>query len=147
VLPDFTTEGILPAGIHSATWADVEQRLGFTPRRRQLLGGLHRAITALHQAGCRRIYINGSFVTAKPNPNDFDCCWEEAGVDPKRLDPVLLDFTNKRERQKLKYGGEMFPASAPADTRRSTFVAFFQNHKETGTPKGIVAIDLDRWQP
>jgi hypothetical protein len=28
----------------------------------------------LRAAGCRTIYINGSFVTDKLNPNDFDAC-------------------------------------------------------------------------
>jgi len=86
-------------------------------------------------------------VTAKPNPNDFDACWEEGGVDDARLDPVLLDFSNKRLKQKVKYSGELFPASSIADHRGTNFVAFFQVHKETGDPKGIVSIDLDRWQP
>jgi hypothetical protein len=147
VIPDFTSEGLLPRGVHDASWQEVEAAFGFTERRRLLLRGLRRAITALHAAGCRRIYINGSFVTAKADPNDFDACWEEAGVDPSKLDPVLLDFHDQRRRQKLKYGGEMFPASAPADARLSRFVAFFQVHKETGDAKGIVSIDLSRWQP
>lgn len=133
--------------MHEAMWQEVEAKLGFTERRRVLIRGLRRAITALHAAGCRRVYVDGSFVTAKPDPNDFDGCWEEAGVDPSRLDPVLLDFADQRRRQKLKYGGEMFPASATADIRGPRFIAFFQIHKETGDAKGIVSIDLSRWQP
>jgi hypothetical protein len=147
VVPDFTRDGVLPPGIHDATWDEIETKLGFTPRRRRLLAGLRRVLTALYVAGCRRVYIDGSFVTNKPDPSDFDGCWEENGVDAGRLDPVLLDFDNKRERQKQKYGGEMFPAHFIADDSAAVFIAFFQVHKETGDPKGIVAIELDGWQP
>lgn len=147
MIPDFDDEGVLPRGVHQATWDEIEAQFGFTPRRRRLLGGLRRVLTALHAAGCRRVYVDGSFVTEKPDPGDFDGCWEEDGVEPDHLDPVLLDFNNKRERQKRKYGGEMFPASSIADDCGSVFVDFFQRHKETGDPKGIVAIDLDGWQP
>ncbi len=67
------------------------------------------------KAGCRTVYVDGSFVTNKEIPGDFDACWEEAGVDPTMLDPVLLTFENGRTAQKAKYHGELFPASATAD--------------------------------
>ena len=56
-------------------------------------------------AGCRTVYLNGSFVTSKTFPNDYDACWEEAGVDPAALDPVLLTFDPGRATQKAKYMG------------------------------------------
>ena len=93
-------------------------------------------------AGCRTVYLNGSFVTGKAMPNDYDACWEEAGVDPTALDPVLLTFDAGRATQKAKYLGELFPASVIADTDGLSFLEFFQPDKETGEPKGIVAVDL-----
>jgi len=85
--------------------------------------------------------LNGSFVSEKPNPADFDACWEPTGVDDKKLDPELLDFSDGRRRQRLKYGGEFFPSSAKADGFR-TFVEFFQTDKYTGREKGIIRIRL-----
>ena len=38
--------------------------------------------------------------------------------------------------------GELFPTSIIADTDGLSFLEFFQTDKETGIPKGIVAIDL-----
>src|SRR5215210_5775645 len=96
------TTGNLPPGIHEATWGEIATAFGTTARRRQLLAGLRSALLSLRQAGCRRAYVDGSFVTAKPEPDDFDGCWEAAGVDPGQLDPVLLDFTNVRQAQKAK---------------------------------------------
>ena len=104
--------------------------------------GFRAAIENLKDAGCGTVYLNGSFVTSKATPNDYDACWEEAGVDPTALDPVLLTFDAGRAAQKAKYLGELFPASIIADAEGLSFLEFFQTDKETGRPKGIVAIDL-----
>lgn len=74
------------------------------------LNGMEFAIDSLRWAGCRTVYIDGSFVTSKEVPNDFDACWEEAGVEPELLDPVLLHFDAGRATQKTKYLGNLFPA-------------------------------------
>ena len=92
-------------------------------------------------AGCRRAYIDGSFVTAKEKPADFDGCWETDGVDPALLDPVLVTFDPHCGVQKAKYGGELFFADAPADPAGTAFIDFFQRDR-SGRPKGIVALDL-----
>ena len=63
-------------------------------------------------------------------------------VDLARLDPVVLTFANRREAQKRKYGGELFPADWAADASGTNFLRFFQRDKDTGRAKGIIAIDL-----
>src|SRR5688500_10638 len=88
---------------------ELVARYGSTPHRLALLSGLKAAVDALRAAGCRRAYIDGSFVTAKARPADFDACWEVDGVDLARLDPVLMTFAQRRAAQKQKYGGELFP--------------------------------------
>lgn len=90
-------------------------------------------------------YIDGSFVTAKVVPADYDACWEITNVDPTRLDPVLLTFDPGRAIQKAKYFGELFPASATEAGSGRTFLDFQQIDKETGDAKGIVALDLRRF--
>jgi len=141
-IPIFDTDtGALPPGIHVATWAEITGRFGGTPRRLKLLAGLRRACDSLRQAGCSRVYLDGSFVTSKEEPNDFDGCWSAQGVDASKLDPALLDFTGKRDVQKAAFGGELFPAEFAVGTFGGRFLDFFQQDRE-GRPKGIVAIDL-----
>lgn len=101
------------------------------------------AITALEMAGCQRVWINGSFVTDKEAPADFDRCWDPQGVDPVLLDPVLLDLDPPRRAQHEKYGGDILP-NVDEVTTGSLFVEFFQVDKETGDAKGIVGLDLGR---
>ena len=142
MLPQFDADGLLPPGVHSADWDELIDRFGNSPRRQRLISGLRAALENLKGAGCRTVYINGSFVTSKNLPNDYDACWEENGVSPATLDPVLLTFDPGRATQKAKYMGELFPASVIADAGGLSFLEFFQMDKETGNPKGIVAIHL-----
>lgn len=116
-------------------------RFGTTAWRRQLLTGLRRALGALKQAGCQTAYIGGSLVTEKEVPGDFDACWDTTGVDLTLLDPVLRTFDPGRATQKAKFLGELFPSDSD-NPDGDTFLDFFQVDKETGKPKGIIAIDL-----
>ena len=142
MIPSFDESGLLPPGVHWASWDEFIGRFGTSSWRLRLAAGIRAAIDNLKEAGCLTVYINGSFVTAKEVPNDFDACWEEVGVDPTVLDPVLLTFDPGRITQKAKYLGELFPASAIASEDWFSFLDFFQTDKDTGEPKGIVAIDL-----
>ena len=141
MLPVHDAAGLLPPGVHTADWVELESRLGTTAWRLQLLDGFRRACAALAVAGCLRVWLDGSFVTTKDVPGDFDACWDEVGVQSHLLDPVLLTFTNKRAAQKAKYLGELFPAGTPAAAGGPAFVNFFQIDKATGDPKGIILVD------
>lgn len=134
---------VLPPGVHDATLEEVEHRFATTETRRALFSGFKRGVRSLQEAGCRIVFLDGSFVTEKDNPGDFDASWEPAGVDENKLDPVLLDFSRKRENQKRKYGGEFFPSNAKAEGTR-TFLDFFQSDLYTGKAKGIIRIMLPK---
>lgn len=144
MIPDFDADGNLPPGVHWATWQEFVQRFGMSPHRDKLLMGLRSALDGLKAAGCQAVYIDGSFVTTKSVPNDFDACWDTEGVNPDLLDPILLLLTNGRVAQKAKYFGELFPAQFSEGMTGLRFLEFFQIDKETGKLKGIIAIDLRR---
>jgi hypothetical protein len=141
MLPPFDLEtGRLPDGVHEVTWQDVVERFGFNSRRRQLLEGLADAIELLAAAGRRRVWLDGSFVTAKEEPVDFDACWDLDGVDLDVLDPVLLDLSLGRAAQKSRFGGELFPNVVEAQSGLE-FAEFFRNERDTGR-KGIVVLRI-----
>lgn len=148
-IPPFDDNGNLPPGIHFCTWDEFLDRFDTTVQRKRLIEGLKKAMEHLRAAGCRIIYINGSFVTDKLNPNDFDACWDAEGVDIDYLRtnaPTLLNFSDKRAAQKSKYRGELFPSELIADEKELTFIELFQLDKRQNR-KGIIAIDLARWEP
>ena len=143
MLPAFDPDsGRLPPGEHVASWDEVIERFGWTERRRRLLDGLAEAIELLATAGCRQIWLNGSFVTAKDAPGDFDACWDTDDVDLDALDPVLLDLSNQRGAQKARFGGELFPNVVETQAGLS-LAEFFQNERDTSC-KGIVVIHLEK---
>jgi len=143
-LPAFEPNGNLPAGIHVADWAEIEARFGCNGARQVLLAGLLLAAQALAAAGCGRLYLDGSFVSDKDDPADYDGCWDVAGVDPTGLDPLLYQphfLAWPRTEQKGKYKGDLFPAHYNAASGGPVFLDFFQlDHN--GNRKGIVSLDL-----
>lgn len=143
MIPPFEpATGNLPPGIHEATWDEIVARYGYNAHRRELLVGLRTALDSLRVAGCRRVYVDGSFVTAKAEPADFDACWDLPSTNLALLDPILRVLTFERWAQKIKFGGELFPVD-PTDPLLSDYLAFFQRDRDTRQPKGIVTLDLE----
>jgi hypothetical protein len=143
MIPPFNQIGLLPTGIHIAdSWQEFALRFGQTPHRQNLLSGMKSALGILRGANCQQVYVDGSYVTAKEHPNDFDICWDITGVDPDQLDPILLKLDDGRIAQKIKYLGEFFPAQWTECGSGKTFLDFFQIDKATGDSKGIVVIKL-----
>lgn len=132
--------GYLPPGIHDTAWGAIPAHFSANSHRASLVDGLLRALVNLAGAGCRLVLLDGSFVSLKTLPNDYDAAWETAGVDPGLLDPVLLDFSRGRAAMKAKYGGELFPASAKA-AAGIVYRDFFQRDRN-GVPKGVLQINL-----
>lgn len=133
---------VLPAGIHPASLHEVAQFFGTNTRRRELCKGLNDAAEALATTGCETLLLDGSFVTGKPIPGDYDAIWvPPKGLNPAKLDPVFLDFDNNRANQKAKYGGEFFPFGLEA-APGVAFISFFQTDRYTGKRKGMIEINL-----
>jgi hypothetical protein len=141
VIPSFNAFGLLPEGIHPATWAEFVRRFGGNNRRDELLQGLLKGLKALRKAQCEVAYVDGSFVTAKAEPGDFDVCYESEPMVFLLLNPVLKDFSNQRSAQKARFGGEFFEADAAATPDGILYREFFQQTKD-GKPKGIIALNL-----
>jgi len=97
----------------------------------------------LKMAGCQTVYVDGSFITAKMVPDDYDACWDIDGVDSSLLDPIMLDFRDKRVAQKTKYFGEFFPVYSKGGDIGEKMLRFFQMDRN-GNTKGIIAFNLRR---
>ncbi len=140
----FDNNGNLIDGIHELSWDDFKKLYNKNSHRSKLLRGLESAIISLKKAGCRIIFIDGSFVSKKEFPNDFDACWEISDVDLSLLDPILLKFDDGRAAMKTKYSGDLFPAQCNEGITGIRFLDFFQTDKNTGEQKGIIKINLEK---
>jgi len=73
MIPDLTREGLLAPGYHEATLAEVRRRFGTgNPVRVRLMKGLDAVLRLARKVGASRLYLDGSFVTAKQTPGDWD---------------------------------------------------------------------------
>ena len=106
---------------------------------------MEAALENLALASCSEVFIDGSFVSAKLDPNDFDASWNPEQVSSKLIDPVLIDFSRKRSAMKAKYGGELFLMTLPTSKGGKPFITFFQEDRQ-GKPKDIIRLDLRVWR-
>jgi predicted nucleotidyltransferase len=76
VLPEFTGQGVLPPGIHRASFEEIEARYGKfqrSDRRARLLAIVREFVQEVR--ACRwvqRVLLAGSLVTRKDEPDDID---------------------------------------------------------------------------
>jgi hypothetical protein len=128
----------LPPGSYTCTLDEIEARFAINAYRRTLFDQLLIVIEILTEANCPEVYLDGSFITAEPYPNDFDLCYEPTGLKPtKSFQPFLtLDI----ETRQAEYGGDIFPRM-PEPPFRSDPVRRWQTDKN-GDAKGIIRIIL-----
>ena len=142
MIPDFRDDGYLPEGLHLATEAEITFRFGTsTTRRRRLALRLRRWIELSRCVGAKRLFVDGSFVTAKPEPNDVDAVvWlgndfvdRVSRGDMEALELEMMLLTRQPE--------EIFAAEDRRDW--DDWVEFFSRTREAdGRRKGIVEVEL-----
>lgn len=125
-------------------WPGFSGQFGWNRRRVFLLGGMYRALCNLRDAGCAAAIANGSFVTSKDFPGDYDLAFDPIGVNGALVDPVLRRYDDERKAMKAKYFGEVFPWGAIAcNTTRLIYRDYFQLD-EFGFPKGVILLDVKK---
>src|SRR5580692_9460233 len=75
-IPAFETSELLPVGVHDCTLEEIKSRFGSfqgSDRRIRLFAMLDVFVVEARSAQIvRSLIVDGSFVTAKPAPNDID---------------------------------------------------------------------------
>ncbi len=88
--------------------------------------------------------VDGSFVTAKPDPSDYDLAFDPAGVKAALLDPVFRRHDDGRAAMKAKYLGDIVPWGWVAcGVTGLIYYEFFMSDR-SGNPKGVVLLKLDQ---
>ena len=142
MIPDFREDGYLPEGLHLATAAEITFRFGTaTPRRRRLAVRLRRWIELSRSVAAKRLFVDGSFVTAKPEPDDIDAVvW---------LGDDFVDRVNRGDVAAIelemmlvtRQPEEIFAAEDRRDW--DDWVEFFSRTREAdGRRKGVVEVEL-----
>ncbi len=141
MLPELNKHGLLPEGIHPATWQEFSARYGTSPRRQDLLANMEALLQQAkkHAGGTEKVYVGGSFVTAKAAPTDFDMTWRISGpkiAELQKTAPILVD----RALQVKELGGQLMATypNSPGDG----VLGFLQRNARLRLPVGVVEIDL-----
>lgn len=138
MIPEFTEAGELPDGIHSATtdeffnrfeyFARSNQRVTLSKKLRTLIGAVKESEFVV------RMFVAGSFVTAKAEPNDFDCLLV---LSPKILAHTLIpteyNLASRRMARRI-YGGDASTAidGTPHLVRLLEFFQFNRQRQKIG---------------
>ena len=128
-MPPFNKLGDLPPGVYEIRWLELMERFATNPQRQRIVTGLAAALRKLAIAGCTRVIIGGSFISAKAEPRDFDAYYDNFGLDFELLDALFVEDTDS---QQDVFSGELFPTTG--------YDRFLQTDKE-GNPRGVVALD------
>lgn len=141
-IPPFRPDGYLPNGLHPCSVAELTFRFGSSSRqRRRLVLRLRRWIDLGRQVGARRLLVDGSFVTAKDEPNDVDTVillpvdfGQQVGSEsPPAIELEEMLLTRQPE--------EIFAAEDETDWEE--WVDFFSRTREPdGRRKGLVEVRL-----
>src|ERR1043166_45451 len=146
-IPDFDERGFLPAGVHDCTLAELKARFGVfqdSDRRPKLFAQLESFVAEAEAARLVQwLVVDGSFVTAKPDPNDIDLILVVAsGHDfTADLSPAEYNVLSK-QRVRRRYGFDLLVARA-GSIEHDRWVEFFQQVRlESGRRKGIIRLSL-----
>ena len=140
--PDYNENGDLPPGIHQATLAEVMEHFGQSNFQRQVMAQRLARIYDLAQntGQVARFIVYGSFITAKPFPNDVDIfLLMEDTFDSNQLSgesSVVFDHMACQNYE----GASVFWIRKVAAIGGEQAAAEFWQTKRDGTLRGIVEV-------
>lgn len=142
MIPAFRPDGYLPEGLHLADEAEVTFRLGSgTPRRRRLVLRFRRWLELARQIGARRFLIDGSFVTAKSEPNDIDAIILLPADFQSQVERNFESALQLEQMLLTRSPEELFAAEDEVDWNE-WFEFFTRTRESDGRRKGLVEIML-----
>lgn len=141
-IPPFRPDGYLPEGVYVCSEAEVVFRFGSSNRRRRRLAlRLRRWIELGRQVGAQRLLVDGSFVTAKAEPQDIDSVIFLPVDFLQQLEREFAPALELEEMLLTRRPEELFAAEDETDWQE--WVAFFSQTREPDRRrKGLVEIHL-----
>jgi len=142
-IPEFREDGWLPAGHHAAGWEEIVARFGGRPgsRRERLTAKLSQLREVLCAAGVPgTILLDGSYISEKPEPGDFDILFVgPANIQVRKdAEPDLASLLDASTAEERGYSLFFIPEDSPARGMLSTL---WDLSKE-GVAKGVVELTL-----
>ena len=144
MLPEFSSEGDLPSGVHAAGWHEFQSRFGLaTARRIWLFGRLQALVELAAKTGkLLRVFVWGSFVTTKPAPKDLDILLiMDEDFEIERVAPPSREVFDST-RAKLRFESDVFWARVSIGEEVLRIWLETYQTSRTFRKRGIVELEL-----
>jgi len=142
-VPNLSTSGDLPPGVHRATLNEVLQRFGATGGKRGICTRrlFHIYDLASRTGQLQRFIIFGSYVTAKHDPNDVDVVLVMNDAFRLQDCPIESQGLFDHALAQARYGASIFWIRPGMLIEESVedFIAYWQI-KPDGSKRGIVEV-------
>ena len=137
----FNNDGVLPKGIHEVDLSGFKELFGFNYKRQDMIDqGLIPFLKELEPFNVQKIYLDGSFVTQKENPDDID------GYAVTTTTSTLSGFiAHNSERWREKYRMDFYLAFSdiPGYSSEEYWQEFFSNtSSDVPKKKGLIALNI-----
>ena len=144
MIPQLDARGLLPAGCHVGTWAEIEEAFATNDWRRRRIAQFKLFVRNELQpvAAGLELVLGGSYFSDKPDPGDIDCTVAVAPVDLlQRADLLALSMDGGKGRLWEKYKAEFYVTIVIPG--RNDFRLYFQYVGEkTAGLKNLSVTDL-----
>jgi hypothetical protein len=146
-IPPLNEHGLLPPGVHDCTLAELEARFGAfrgSDRRPQLVAKFKEFVREAEVSGLlEAVLVDGSFVTAKADPNDMDLVLVVAARHDfaAELSPAQYNLLAQR-RVRKRFGFDIVVARNGSENLQQAIAFFLQVRQQPGLNKGILRITL-----
>jgi predicted nucleotidyltransferase len=140
--PNFDSNGDLPVGIYRASLSEVVPHFGTSTLQRRLVAQrLARIYTLARSTGqLARFIIFGSFVTAKPEPNDVDIFMlMEDTFDAQQVASEVAILSDHVAAQHYEGASVFWIRRMAAIDGEDTAIQYWQSTREQ-TKRGIVEV-------
>lgn len=151
-IPPFTKNGILPVGIHDCDLNEIEAVFVHNRRRREIWNGFQRFLDLVRPIiEIDLIYVDGGFVTDKPEPKDVDIVIEYPDASTLIRLMNTHSFLADRDAVRDAYLVDVLPCLPQLPTGINDLRVYFQYVRpqdalERGLPvgskKGILRISI-----
>jgi len=133
-IPNFSTNGFLPEGIHLTSGDEFIERFCFGDYRRKFVKPISDIFDFAKNRGASHLFIGGSFITSKENPRDLDC------VMVFKSDRLIPGNTEKVAVNELTF--DILYASLESQNLIDSYLKLFTTGRQGIQNIGIIQVDL-----
>jgi hypothetical protein len=141
-IPDFTTKGYLPSGIHACSGKEFIETFCKSDDRKKYLKPVTDIFDFAMSKNATHLFIGGSFITKNENPSDFDCVmvFQEDKYIPPQTEHVSITG--------LRF--DILYASLESPTIIDSYIKLFTTSRFGSLDIGVIQVDLyqnnEHWQ-